>query len=133
MDITLRLSEKVIFGLDFGNTYYNYYQSTSYVEPVAEIVLRTDDSSHYSLYADFLRTDASQVNYSSYFITYRSMADLLRLGGYYQFSSGIKFSVDYSYFYYFIDDNNGYNLALKLGKYFYPDFILGYEYYGSSL
>ncbi|MGA7719970.1 MAG: tetratricopeptide repeat protein [Ignavibacteriaceae bacterium] len=131
-DLTLRLSEKVIFGLDFGNTYYNYYQSTSYVEPVAEIVLRTDDSSHYSLYADFLRTDASQVNYSSYFITYRSMADLLRLGGYYQFSSGIKFSVDYSYFYYFIDDNNGYNLALKLGKYFYPDFILGYEYYGSA-
>jgi predicted Zn-dependent protease len=130
-DLSLRLSDKTVFALDFGNNYYNNYYNTTYIQPVAEIILRTEDLNHYLLYGDFSRTDASQVIYSSYFITNRLRADLGRAGGYYQFKSGLKFTADGTYLS-FSDGNTGYNLGLKLGKYFYPDFMLGYEYYTSS-
>ncbi len=82
-------------------------------------------------YGDFIRTDASQVIYSNFLITTRLTADLTRAGGYYQFNSGLKFFVDGTYLD-FSDGNTGYNLGLRLGKYFYPDFMLGYEYYTSG-
>jgi Flp pilus assembly protein TadD len=130
-DFTLRLAERIIFGLDFGDNYYNYSNSPTYTQPIAEILLRTEEPNYYLVYGDYLRTDASQVIYSEYTIINRLTAELTRAGGYYQFKSGLKFSVDGTYLS-FSDGNTGYNLALKLGKYFYPDFMLGFEYYTAS-
>jgi len=125
------LAERIIFGLDFGDNYYNYSNSPTYTQPIAEILLRTEEPNYYLVYGDYLRTDASQVIYSEYTIINRLTAELTRAGGYYQFKSGLKFSVDGTYLS-FSDGNTGYNLALKLGKYFYPDFMLGFEYYTAS-
>jgi hypothetical protein len=130
-DLTFRFSDRTIFALDFGDNYYSNYYSTTYIQPIAEIILRTEEPAHYLAYGDFNRNDASQVIYSSYLITNRLRADLTRGGGYYQFKSGLKFSIDGTYLS-FSDGNTGYNLALRIGKYFYPDFMLGYEYYTSG-
>jgi len=131
-DLTLRLSDRTIFAVDFGDNYYNYTNSPSYIQPIDEITLRTEYPNHYMAYGDILRTDASQVIYSPFFITNRYIAELSRAGGYYQFDSGIKISADFTYFDFPDLNNTGYNLALKLGKYFYPEFFLGYEYYTSA-
>ncbi|MGD1007617.1 MAG: tetratricopeptide repeat protein [Ignavibacteriaceae bacterium] len=130
-DFTMRLAERIIFGLDFGDNYYNYSYTANYTQPIVEIFLRTEDPNHYLAYGDYLRTDASQVIPSAYTIINRLWADLTKAGGYYQFNSGLKFSVDGTYLS-FSDGNTGYNLALKLGKYFYPDFMLGFEYYTAA-
>ena len=130
-DFTMRLAERIIFGLDFGDNYYNYSYTANFTQPIVEIFLRTEDPNHYLAYGDYLRTDASQVIPSAYTIIYRLTADLTKAGGYYQFNSGLKFSVDGTYLS-FSDGNTGYNLALKLGKYFYPDFMLGFEYYTAA-
>jgi Flp pilus assembly protein TadD len=130
-DLTFRLNERSIFSLNFGDNYYNNYYSTTYIQPIAEIILRTEYSNHYLLYGDFTRNDASQVIYSSYLITNRLRADVTRAGGYYQLNSGLKISIDATYLS-FSDANTGYNAGLRIGKYFYPDFMLGYEYYTSG-
>ncbi len=125
--LTFRLAEAVLFGVNFGNTYYN----TSYTQPVAEIYARTEEANHYSLYGSFSKLDASQIIYSPYLIGVRIDANAFRAGGYYQLKSGLKTSIDYSYMS-FSDGNQGFTFAFRLGKYFYPDFMLGYEYYGSG-
>jgi hypothetical protein len=84
-DLTFRFSDRTIFALDFGDNYYSNYYSTTYIQPIAEIILRTEEPAHYLAYGDFNRNDASQVIYSSYLITNRLRADLTRGGGYYQF------------------------------------------------
>ncbi|MDR3627698.1 MAG: tetratricopeptide repeat protein [Ignavibacteriaceae bacterium] len=130
-DLTFRMDPRTIFALSFGDNYYFNYYTTTYIQPVAEILLRTEDPEHYMLYGDFVRMDASQVIYSSYLITNRLRADLTRAGGYYQLKSGLKITADGTYFD-FSDGNTGYNFSFKIGKYFYPDFMLGYQYYNSG-
>lgn len=125
--LTFRLSSISTFGVNFGNTYY----LNSIHRPVTDIFFRSEETNHYSIYGNYSRMDASQIIYAPYLIGTRLTANLFRIGGYYQIISGIKFSAGYSNFG-FQDGNNGYALSLRLGKYFYKDFILGYEFYDSG-
>ncbi len=126
-DITLRLLENLILGVNFGNAYYG----TSYTQPVAEIYARSEVANSYSIYGSYSKMDASQVIYSPYLIGYRLNADLFRAGGYYQTKSGLRATLDLASMS-FADGNRGYTLGFRLGKYFYPHFMLGYAYFGSG-
>ena len=126
-DLTFRLAEALTLGVNFGNMYFD----NAYTESVADIFLRSEKVNHYSLSATYSKLDASQVIYSPYLIGVRLNADMFNIGGYYQFKSGLKTSANYTYFS-FSDGNQGYNFSLRIGKYFYPDFILGYEFYNSG-
>ncbi|MHB1687770.1 MAG: tetratricopeptide repeat protein [Ignavibacteriaceae bacterium] len=126
-NIGLRLSDSFTFGVGFGNSYYGNNVS----QPLANIYLRSDVPDVYSAYATYDKLDASQVIYSPSLISLRFNTDLFRLGGSYQFKSGVKLGADYSHFS-ISDGNQGYNLALRIGKYFYPGFLLGYEYLASG-
>ena len=125
--LTIRLSKSSTFGVNLGNTYY----PNSLHRSVTDILIRSEVTNHYSIFGNYSKLDASQIIYAPYLIGTRLNANLFRVGGYYQTKSGIKFSAAYSNFR-FQDDNNGYTLSLRLGKYFYPDFILGYEFYNSG-
>jgi tetratricopeptide (TPR) repeat protein len=127
-DITLRLTNLLMFGINFGNTYYNL---NNYSQPNVEIFARTEELNHYLIYGTYNRLDASQVIYSQYLVAVRLNADVYRIGGYYQFNSGIKASIDLTDLN-FSDGNTGYTAFLRLGKYFYPDFFLGYAYANSG-
>ncbi len=126
-DLTFRLTDALLFGVNFGNTYYN----NSFSQPVADVYARNEVPNQYAIYGTYSRLDASQLVYSPYLIGVRINANTFRAGGYYQLKSGLKTSVDYSYLS-FSDGNLGYTLAFRIGKYFYPDFLFGYEYYGSG-
>ncbi len=126
-DITLRLLENLILGANFGSANY----SNSYRQPVAEIYARSEVADQYSVYGSYSQLDASQVIYSPYLIGYRLNAHLFRAGGYYQTKSGLRTTLDFSLMN-FSDGNQGYSLGFRLGKYFYPHFMLGYAYFGSG-
>jgi len=126
-DITLRLPTNFTLGVNFGNTYYN----NSYKQPVAEIFARSEIANQYAVYGSYTKTDASQVLYSPYLIGVRINSDLFRAGGYYQFKSGLRTTIDYTLMS-FSDGNRGNTLGFRIGKYFYPNFMLGYAYIGSG-
>ncbi|MCL5029866.1 MAG: tetratricopeptide repeat protein [Bacteroidetes bacterium] len=126
-DLTFRLAEALTFGVNFGNTYY----SNTYSQPVADVYARSEVPNKYAIYGSYSKLDASQLIFSPYLIALRIDANTFRAGGYYQFKSGLKTSIDYSYMS-FSDGNIGNTLAFRIGKYFYPDFLFGYEYYGSG-
>ncbi len=124
-DLTLRLMEALTLGVNFGN---NNYGGT-YTQPVADVILRSEVAHKYSAYATYSKLDASQIIYSPYLIGIRINANMYRLGGSYQWKSGLRIASDYSYYSFIEDGNQGYNFSFRIGKYFYPDFILGYEFY----
>ncbi len=126
-DLTFRLAETLMFGVNFGNTYY----SNSFRQPIADIYARSEVANKYAIYGTYSKVDASQLIFSTNLITLHMIANTFRAGGYYQFKSGVKTSLDYSYLS-FSDGNIGNTLAFRIGKYFYPDFLFGYEYYGSA-
>ncbi len=126
-DLTFRLAEALTFGVNFGNMYFD----NAYTESVADVFVRSEKANLYSVSATYSKLDASQVIYSPYLIGVRMNADMFNIGGFYQFKSGLKTSASLTTFS-FSDGNQGYNLDLRIGKYFYPDFILGYEYYNSG-
>ena len=122
-NIGLRLADALAFGVGFGNTYYGNNVS----QPLANVYLRSEVANVYTAYITYDKLDASQVIYSTGFFNQRYNADVFRLGGSYLFKTGVKLGADYSHFS-FSDGNQGDNLALRVGKYFYPGFLLGYEY-----
>ncbi len=122
-DVTLKLAQTVKFGVNYGNMHFD----NGYSEPVADVLLRAEQPDHYYFAATYSKLDASQVIYSPSLIGIRLHADLFNIGGYYQFKSGLRTGANFTTFN-FSDGNQGYNLYLKIGKYFYPNFILGYEY-----
>jgi hypothetical protein len=117
------LADALAFGVGFGNTYYGNNVS----QPLANVYLRSEVANVYSAYITYDKLDASQVIYSTGFFNQRYHADVFRIGGSYLFKTGVKLGADYSRFS-FSDGNQGDNLALRVGKYFYPGFLLGYEY-----
>jgi tetratricopeptide (TPR) repeat protein len=124
-DITIRLAEALTFGVDFGNTYY----STNYTQPIADVYLRSEITNKYLLYGIYSKMDASQVIYSPLLIATRINSNIFRAGGYYQTNSGVRIGTDFNYYTFSDSSNNGFNLSLRIGKYFFPNFMLGYEYY----
>lgn len=73
-------------------------------------------------------SDASLILYSPYLIDIRYYANLYRLQGYYKHTDGLKISGSFQYIS-ATDANEGNDLYLRIGKYFYKDMAVGYEYY----
>ncbi|MBS3945193.1 MAG: tetratricopeptide repeat protein [Melioribacter sp.] len=81
-----------------------------------------------SLSLQYQNSDAALILYSPYLIDIRYMASLIRLEGYYKHRDGLKVSGSFQYIS-VSDANEGNDLILRLGKYFYKDLAVGYEYY----
>jgi hypothetical protein len=77
---------------------------------------------------NYQSSDASLILYSPYLIDVRYYANLFRLEGYYKHRDGLKISGTFQYIS-VSDANEGNDFNLRLGKYFYKDLALGYEYY----
>ncbi|TSA30239.1 MAG: hypothetical protein D4R68_01090 [Ignavibacteriales bacterium] len=75
----------------------------------------------------YQNTDAALILYSPYLIDKRQYAALYKFNGYYKNREGLKTSGFFQYV--AINDGNaGNDFNIRLGKYFWPDFALGYEY-----
>ena len=78
--------------------------------------------------ANYLNTDADLLLYSPYLIDIRLQAAFYRLQGYYNFHSGLKLSSYYT-FITVSDGNAGNNIRFRIGKVYWKDLTIGYEYY----
>lgn len=80
-----------------------------------------------SVTLQYQNSDASLILYSPYLISIRQMARLYKIQGYYRHRGGMK--IEGSFQYIASDDGNeGNNFYLRLGRYFYKDLAVGYEY-----
>ena len=79
----------------------------------------------------FNREDAAQVLYSPNLVDTREYVNLTRFNGYYILNHNFKFSTDINYLS-ISDGNNGHRINLRLGKFFFPSVLIGYEYENSN-
>lgn len=75
----------------------------------------------------YKNTDAALLLYSPYLIDIRHYAAIYNFTGYFRNRDGLKISGLFQYV--SVDDGNaGNDFNIRLGKYFWPDFAIGYEY-----
>ncbi|KAF0152278.1 MAG: hypothetical protein FD143_1200 [Ignavibacteria bacterium] len=80
-----------------------------------------------SVTLQYQNSDASLILYSPYLISIRQMARLYKIQGYYRHKNGMKIEGNFQYIS-SDDGNEGNDFYLKLGRYFYKDLVIGYEY-----
>lgn len=120
----VRLSKDLNIGAGFGRSSARGYLFRD--EKDAYIKFERRDTISLSLL--YQNSDASLILYSPYLIDVRYMASLIRLDGYYKHRDGLKVSGSFQYIS-VSDANEGNDLNLRLGKYYYKDLAIGYEYY----
>ena len=126
-NLTLRLDERTVLGVGLGNSYYG----NGVTKTMGDAYLRSEVLDLYSANLAFSRSDAAQVLYSPNLVYTREYADITRAYGYYIFNSNVKLSSNITYMN-ITDGNSGYNFNGRIGKYFYPEVLIGYEYESSN-
>jgi predicted Zn-dependent protease len=120
---TLNLARDLIMGFGLGQSSArgNIFRDEK------DAFIRFERKDTISLSLTYQASDAVLILYSPYLIDNRDEAKLFRLDGSYRHRNGVKVS---GYFQYVIVGNNneGNDLNLRLGKYFYKDLAIGYEY-----
>ena len=124
----IRFSKYLLTGGGYGRAYYGDWSGVKM--DISDAFITFDMPKKYYGTVSYARMDAAQVLYSKNLIGKYFKADVIKASGYVQIPSGFKISSTYTYLR--IDDGNrGANFELRLGKYFYPDLIGGYEYYST--
>jgi len=122
--VILRLAQDLSIGAGFGRSNARGFIARD--EKDAFFRFERRDTAMVNLV--YQSSDASLMLYSPYLIDIRYYANLVRLEGYYKHRDGLKVSGTYQYVS-VSDGNEGNDLNLRLGKYFYKDLAVGYEYY----
>ncbi len=123
----LKIGENLRADFSFGTT-HSIGESN---KATSGFSLTYEQKDRLKLSGSYERDDARLLLYSSSIINSPLNATIFRLTGNYKHPSKLRIS---GYFHYFAinDDNRGNNLQLRIGKEFYPDVELGYEYYYSN-
>ena len=110
-------------GKMFGETYdrREYEFSVNYM-----------DSSKYRLYGYYLFGDGAEMLYSPFLVQYRISAEIYKVGGYYNFSSGLGLRGYWTFMHALNGPNNSANwgneFLFRVGRWFTKDYIIGYEF-----
>jgi tetratricopeptide (TPR) repeat protein len=123
INMQIRLAKNLSFGIGFGNSVYQ----DSGNKTIANSFIRAEDAEKYSATLSFNRQDAAEVLFSPILVSTRENVDNTRFIGYYIFDGGVKLSTDLN-FLSVTDGNSGRKINLRLGKYFFPEILIGYEY-----
>lgn len=119
-----RLSDYITTSFSFGTQRDLFGNKRN----ISDIMFKAEDLAEYSLVASFENNDARVILMSPNLIGFSNLSiDMFTLNGFYLPSSIVKLS---GYFRYAtISDGNSFNdLQLRLGKKFYKDIFLGYEF-----
>ncbi len=119
------------------------YGTMSFISPAVDqpmydafIRIGDTDTSVYYAQGSYFKQDAATILYSPNLVAgfgtdlRRFTTDLYKFEGFYKTSTRFKVSVIYTYLE-IEDGNKGANLELRLGRYFLPELLVGYEYYTS--
>ncbi|MGE5350803.1 MAG: tetratricopeptide repeat protein [Acidobacteriota bacterium] len=131
-NLYFRLSQYLILSGGYGNMTYRGTRNMK-ISNASLIYSREGKENKVNLNANYLRTDAGIILFSTRLIDYRNdridriMANMFRFNGTFQNKHGLKLSGVFSYLK--LDDGNaGNDLQLRLGKAFDEDITVGYEY-----
>lgn len=141
-NLYLKPFNNTLFGVSLGRIKSVY----NFSHPTIDIILKYENKKNkLNLSAVYNKSDGVTILYSPYLVGVRLTAQNLKFSGSYEFSSGLKISSYYQLLYasksdiYLgnniyeqVGDNLGNNFQLRIGKYFYPDIIVGYEYFFSD-
>lgn len=122
--VMFRLSQNLNIGAGFGTTNTQGFLARD----EKETFIRFEKRDTISLALVYQNTDASLTLYSPYLIDIRYYSTSYRIEGYYKHNNGLKLSGSFQYIT-VTDNNEGNDLVLRVGKYFYKDLAIGYEYY----
>ncbi|MDH7605237.1 MAG: tetratricopeptide repeat protein [Melioribacter sp.] len=122
--LLFRLSKDLNAGAGFGTTNAKGFLARN----ERDAFIRFEKKDTISMAFVYQNSDAALILYSPYLIDQRYYSSLYRLEGYYRHSNGLKLSGSFQYIT-VSDGNEGNDLMLRIGKYFYRDLSAGYEYY----
>ena len=81
----------------------------------------------------YMKNDAAILLYSPYLLYTRLVAHIAQFDAYYNFRYGLHVSLLYQLIFTdqtpTVPDNVGNSITFRIGKYFYPELVVGYEYY----
>lgn len=95
---------------------------------VGDAAFRIEEPEHFSIAAYYENNDARLLLYSQNMLFVRLKSELYRFSGYYQYKDVSRISMLYGY-YKISDTNKGNDFQIRLGKKFFENSMLGYEYY----
>ena len=123
VNMLIRLAKNLSFGMGLGKSIYQ----NSGNKTIGNSFIRAEDAERYSATLSFSRLDAAEILFSPNLVGKRENVDNTRFIGYYNFNGGIKLSTDLN-FLSVTDGNSGHKINVRLGKYFSPEILIGYEY-----
>jgi len=92
-----------------------------------DVFIRYERRDTVNVTVNYQNTDASIILYSPYLLDIRQYASLYSLSGYYKNREGLKIAGHFQYV--GVDDGNaGNDFSIRVGKYFWSDVVVGYEY-----
>ncbi|KAB2909880.1 MAG: tetratricopeptide repeat protein [Ignavibacteriales bacterium] len=104
--------------------------------PLYEAYVRFTKEKEYLAQVTYLQQDAATILYSALLVypfgvfKDRLRAEMIKAEGWYNLPS--KYKVSGSYQYIMVGDGNrGANTEIRIGKYFYPELLAGYEFYST--
>lgn len=119
----LRLSRIINMGVGIGKS--NSLTILNRDEQDAFFKIERRDT--FAVTLQYQNSDAALILYSPYLLSIRNMARLYKIEGYYRNTFGLKIAGMFQYI--GVDDSNeGNNFYFRIGRYFYKDLIIGYEY-----
>jgi tetratricopeptide (TPR) repeat protein len=122
-NMLIRLAKNLSLGMGFGNSIYQNAGNKT----IANAFIKAEDAEQYSATLSFNRQDAAEILFSPNLVSTQEDVNLTRFTGYYKFNGGFKLSTDLN-FLSVTDGNSGHKINLRLGKYFFPAVLIGYEY-----
>ncbi len=137
-NIYIKPFENTLFGLSIGKIQSTYYFNS----PTIDALIKYENKKKkLNLSLNYNKSDGITILYSPYLVGTRLTAHSLKFDGSYEFVSGLKISSYYQVLYAgesnvdignnvteYVGDNLGNNFQFRMGKYFLPDLIFGYEY-----
>lgn len=121
--VFIRLSQIINMGVGIGKS--NSLSLLNRDEQDAFFKIERRDT--FAVTLQYQNSDAALILYSPYLLSIRSMAQLYKIEGYYRHRDGLKLAGNFQYI--AVDDGNeGNDFYFRIGRYFYKDLVIGYEY-----
>jgi len=121
--VFIRLSRIINMGVGIGKS--NSLSLLNRDEQDAFFKIERRDT--FAVTLQYQNSDAALILYSPYLLSIRSMAQLYKIEGYYRHRDGLKLAGNFQYI--AVDDGNeGNDFYFRIGRYFYKDLVIGYEY-----
>lgn len=137
-------NNNLLFRFSYGEMYSPGIIKSPIVEAGVKYDFQHKEGYEWGLDLSYTRSDASTILYSPDLVYTRLTGELGYIKGYYRFETNIRLDMNYQVIHTkegtalldagltTMQDNVGNNLILRIGRYFYPELLIGYEYFFSD-